>query len=123
MYMALKHLHMTCVGLSLLGFVLRGVWMMTGSDRLKARATRVLPHMIDAVLLGSAIALVSFYDAVPNWVWAKVAGLLIYIVLGTVALKRGKTRNARLAAFALALLTFAWIVSVALSKSPAGFFA
>lgn len=123
MYMALKHLHMTCVGLSLLGFVLRGVWMMTGSDRLKARATRVLPHMIDAVLLGSAIALVSFYDAVPNWVWAKVAGLLIYIVLGTVALKRGKTRNARLAAFVLALLTFAWIVSVALSKSPAGFFA
>jgi len=123
MYLALKHLHMTCVALSLAGFVLRGVWMMTAPARLNARLTRVLPHVIDTALLVSAIALVSFYEGVPGWVWAKVGGLLIYIVLGTVALKRGKTRSARLVAFALALLTFAWIVSVALSKSPAGFFA
>ncbi|WP_227816985.1 SirB2 family protein [Nitrogeniibacter aestuarii] len=123
MYMALKHLHMTCVGLSLLGFVVRGFWMMTEAPQLKAKLSRVLPHVVDTVLLGSAIALVSYYDAVPEWVWAKVAGLLIYIVLGTVALKRGKTRQVRIAAFVLALITFGWIVSVALIKSSAGFFA
>ncbi|WP_230971124.1 SirB2 family protein [Nitrogeniibacter aestuarii] len=123
MYMALKHLHMTCVALSLLGFVVRGFWMMTEAPQLKAKLSRVLPHVVDTVLLGSAIALVSYYDAVPDWVWAKVVGLLIYIVLGTVALKRGKTRQVRIAAFVLALITFGWIVSVALSKSSAGFFA
>jgi len=123
MYSVLKHLHVACVVLSLAGFILRGGWMLTGSARLMARSTRIVPHLIDTLLLGSAIGLVSAYDAVPGWVWAKVVGLLIYIALGTIALKRGKTMRIRSVALVLALLTVAWIVSVALIKSPAGFFA
>lgn len=99
--------------------------MLSGSPLLGHRLTRVLPHIIDTVLLTSAITLavmLAQYPLVAGWVTAKVFGLLLYIVLGTVALKRGRTRTVRVAAFAGALLTFGWIISVALTKQPAGFF-
>ena len=126
MYLAIKHLHVTCVVLSGFGFVLRAIWMLTDSPRLHARLTRILPHVVDTVLLASAIApsvMVAQYPFVHGWVTAKVLGLLAYIVFGTVALKRGQNLRTRVAALVAALVTFAWIVSVALSKSPAGFFA
>jgi uncharacterized membrane protein SirB2 len=56
-----------------------------------------------------------------GWLTAKVVGLIGYIVLGSIALKRGRTRHTRVAAFAAALVMFAYIVSVAITKSPAGF--
>lgn len=123
MYLALKHVHVTCVTLSLLGFMLRGVWMWTGSPWRNARLTRILPHGVDTLLLGSALAMVTYYDSVPVWVWAKIAGLLFYIGFGMMALKRGRTSRVRAMAFVAALATFAWIVSVALTKTPAGFLA
>ena len=63
------------------------------------------------------------YPFSAGWVTAKVIGLLAYILLGTVALKRGRTRGVRIAAFAAAILVYAWIVSVALSKNPLGWLA
>jgi len=124
MYFALKHLHVTCVVLSILGFALRGVWMLAGSALLEHRLTRVLPHVIDSLLLLSAIAMAAMigqYPFVAGWLTAKVLGLLAYIVLGAVALRRGRTLALRAAALAAALTVYAWIVSVALLKSPAGF--
>jgi uncharacterized membrane protein SirB2 len=59
-------------------------------------------------------------DGTRGWLWAKVIALLVYIGLGTIALKRGRTRGVRIAAFAGALATFAYIVSVAIAKSPLG---
>ena len=123
MYQAVKHVHLTCIALSLGGFLLRGFWMVTGSPLLGARLTRIAPHVVDTVLLTSALVLASYYWPVPGWIWAKVGGLLTYIFLGTIALKRGKTPAVRMMALAAAVLTFAWIVSVAFSKTPAGFFA
>ncbi len=125
MYFAIKHLHVTCVVLSAAGFLLRGLWMLSGSALLRHRLTRVLPHVVDTFLLGSAIALavmIGQYPFAAGWVTAKVLGLIAYILLGTVALKRGRTPGVRLAAFAAAVLTYAWIVSVALTKDVAGFF-
>ena len=124
MYYAIKHLHVTCVVLSATGFLLRGLWMVTGSPLLQHRLTRVLPHIIDSLLLLSAIALavlIQQYPFAAGWVTAKVFGLLAYIVLGTIALKRGRTMGMRVAAFVAALLVYAWIVSVALTKNLAGF--
>lgn len=124
MYVALKHLHVTCVVLSILGFALRGVWMLVGSALLEHRLTRVLPHVVDSLLLLSAIAMavmIGQYPFVAGWLTAKVLGLLAYIVLGAVALRRGRTLALRAAALAAALTVYAWIVSVALLKSPAGF--
>ncbi len=56
-----------------------------------------------------------------GWVTAKVFGLIAYILLGTVALKRGRTKGIRLGAFVAALLVYAWIASVALTKNVAGY--
>jgi uncharacterized membrane protein SirB2 len=124
MYFAIKNLHVTCVVLSATGFLLRGLWMMTGSPLLQHKLTRVLPHIVDSLLLLSAIALAVMIQQYPfsaGWVTAKVLGLLAYILLGTVALKRGRTMGIRAGAFIAALLVYAWIVSVAFTKNLAGF--
>jgi len=119
-YTLLKYLHVSCVVLSGAGFVLRGVWMLQGSPMLARRWVGVAPHVVDTVLLASAIALammIGQYPLVHAWLTAKVVGLIAYIVLGTIALKRGRTREIRIAAFCAALLALTYIVAVALTKS------
>lgn len=126
MYLVIKHFHVTCVALSAAGFLLRGFWMASGSALMQHRLTRVLPHVVDSLLLASALALavmISQYPFVAGWVTAKVIGLVAYILLGTVALKRGRSMRVRLLAFAAAIGTYGWIVSVALTKDAAGFLA
>jgi uncharacterized membrane protein SirB2 len=83
---------------------------------------RIAPHVIDTVLLASALWLAWQLgtDGTRGWLWAKVIALGAYIALGTVALKRGRTRRVRVNAFAAALATFGYIVSVAVTKSPLG---
>jgi uncharacterized membrane protein SirB2 len=119
-YILLKYLHLSCVALSGAGFVLRGEWMMRASAMLARRWVRIAPHLLDTVLLASAIALallIGQYPLVDPWLTAKVLGLIAYIVLGTIALRRGRTRAVRIAAFWSALLVFAYIVAVAMTKS------
>lgn len=119
-YILLKYLHVTCVLLSGTGFVLRGAWMMRDSPMLARRWVRLVPHVVDTVLLASAIALavmIRQYPLVQAWLTAKVLGLIAYIVLGTIALKRGRTRVVRITAFWGALVVFAYIVAVAVTKS------
>lgn len=126
MYLSIKHLHVLCAVLSVSGFVLQGVWMMRRSPLLDHRVTRTLPHVIDTVFLGSAITLATMsgqYPFVAPWVTAKVVALVVYILLGATALRWGRTMRVRVLALLAALLTFSWIVSVALSKNPAGFLA
>lgn len=120
-YLALKHLHVTCVVLSGLGFMLRGWWMLVGSPLLKAPAARIAPHVIDTLLLGSALTMAWLsgqYPFAQDWLTAKFFGLLAYIGFGTMALKRGRTPRIRGAFLLLALAAFAYIVSVALTRSP-----
>lgn len=120
-YIVLKHLHVTCVLLSGLGFAWRSALMWFGSPALQHRLARVLPHLIDSLLLGSALLMAWMSGQYPfsaDWLTAKFFGLLAYIVFGIMALKRGKTRRTRRGFAVLALLTYAYIVSVALQRSP-----
>ena len=120
-YFALKHIHVTFAALSGLLFLVRGIWMLTGSQQLQRRWVRIVPHVVDTLLLASAIGLAvwsSQYPGQQSWLTAKVLALVAYIVLGTIALKRGRTRHVRAAAFAGALACFAYIVAVAVTKSP-----
>jgi uncharacterized membrane protein SirB2 len=95
--------------------------MMLGSPMLHRRWVRVLPHVIDTVLLASALYLavaIFRYPMTPHaWITAKLIGLVAYIVAGTIAIKRGRTKGTRLAAFVVALLIFAYIVHTAVTKS------
>lgn len=124
-YLSLKYLHVTCVVLSGAGFLLRGGWMLLDSPLLRLRWVKTVPHVIDTILLGSAIAMVVLSAQYPfslDWLTAKLFGLLAYILCGMVALKRGRTMRQRLVFFVLALLAFAYIVSAALTRSPLGVF-
>ena len=122
----LKLAHVASALLSISGFTLRGYWMLTGSALLQRRLVKVLPHVIDTVLLGSAVGMLLLWQAGPlqlPWLIAKIVGLIVYIGLGMVALRFGRTRRVRATAFVLALLTAAYILSVAYSKSPWGLLA
>ncbi len=95
--------------------------MLIESKLLSIKATKILPHIIDTILLVSAVILVSLsqqYPFVVNWVTAKIVLLVLYILLGTVALKRGKSKKIRIAAFILSLATISAIFAIA-SLKPA----
>lgn len=119
-YLTLKSLHLLMAALSISGFAIRGYWMMTSSEYLSHRVVRIAPHIIDTVFLltGIWLALILNAFAAP-WLIAKIIGLVLYIVLGAIALKRGPTMPIRVAAFAAALGMFAYIVGAAITKSPA----
>jgi uncharacterized membrane protein SirB2 len=120
-YITLKHVHFACVMLSYAGFFVRGVWMIRDPSRLRQRWVRVVPHIVDTVLLASAIALAVLlkqYPLVHPWLTAKVAGLLLYIVLGMVALRYGTTRRIRIGAWLMAQGVFAYVVAVAFTRNP-----
>lgn len=122
-YATLKALHVGSVATSYALFVLRGVWMMRDSPLLAARWVKVTPHVVDTVLLVSAIMLAVAsrqYPLAAPWLTAKVAALVIYIGLGTVALKRGRTRGVRIAAWIAAQAVFGYIVMVAVTRNPLG---
>ncbi len=115
-YIILKHLHVTFAVLSLLGFSLRGFWMLKESPMLQKKPVRILPHINDTLLLLTAIMLAivtGFYPFVVGWVTLKVVLLVVYIVLGVFALKRGKTKQTRTVFFIAALATILAIFAIA----------
>jgi len=119
-YLTLKSIHATAAALSIAGFVLRYAWMIAGSALLRSRAAKVLPHIVDTVLLASAILLAVQAGVAPwsaGWLGFKVVALLVYIVLGAIALKRGRARATRIVAGAAAIALFGAIVWAARYKS------
>lgn len=123
-YTLLKGVHVACVVATIVLFVVRGGWMIQGTLQSRGRWVRVVPHVIDTALLASAIAMAIMlgqYPGTTGWLTAKAGGLVVYILLGMVALKRGRTPALRIAAFAAALLSFSYVVSVALTRDPRGF--
>jgi uncharacterized membrane protein SirB2 len=124
-YSALRTLHLICVSLSICGFFLRGLLMLRDSPLLQHRMTRTLPHLNDTILLLAGISLMVWsgqYPWVSPWLAAKIAGLLLYILVGAFALRFGKTKRSRTAAWYAAIMIFSWMVSVAQLRTPAGFF-
>jgi len=116
-YALAKQVHLATVALSWLFFVMRGLWMIADSPRLAARWVRVAPHVNDTVLLLAAIYLATFYGLQP-WIVAKIVALVAYVLIGTVALRRGRTKPARIAAWIAAQAVFVYIVAVAVTKQP-----
>ena len=119
-YALLKSLHIGTAALSFGLFFIRGVWMLRAPERLRRRWVRIVPHLNDTLLLGSAIALALWsrqYPGVNAWLTAKVIALLVYIGLGMFALKRGRTRGIRAFAWFAAMLVFIYIVAVARTRS------
>lgn len=120
-YLALKHLHMTLALLSGAFFLFRGGLMLRGSSWLQHKICKIAPHIIDTALLASAIYLAVIMQLSPGnspWIAAKIGALLLYIVLGTIAIKRGKSLKIRVIALGAALASYGYILAVAFSKNP-----
>ena len=120
-YELIKTVHIASAALSYAGFVLRGAWMWAGSPLLKARLTRVLPHIVDTILLLSAIYLavsIRQYPFQANWLTAKVLALVLYIGLGMATFRGAVTKPQRIAAWVAAQGVFLYIVLVAITKRP-----
>ncbi len=122
-YTALKAVHVGSAMLSVTGFAARGVLMMADSPLMATQFARIAPHVVDTVLLGSALLLTwqsGQYPFAQPWLTAKVLALAAYVVLGSIALRRGRTLRVRTWAFVFALGTALYIFSVAVSRDPAG---
>jgi uncharacterized membrane protein SirB2 len=123
-YLTIRAIHVACAALSIAGFAVRGVLMFRDSPLLHARFTRIAPHVVDTLLLASAFALAWWSGQYPfqqAWLTAKVLALVAYVVLGSIALKRGRTKRTRAIAFVLALCAVSYIVAVALTRKPLAF--
>lgn len=128
-YATLKLIHISAATLSFCGFAARGLGVLTGAAWVRHRLTRTLPHLVDTVLLLSALGMLWLVHLSPwalPWVRAKIIALIIYIALGVLALRAvpagqpGRSRTVRLVAWIGALAVFGYIVSVAFTKDPRG---
>lgn len=118
-YSLIKHLHMTTAVLSIAFFILRAWWSVREVSLLKRRWVKVLPHVNDTLLLVLGVMLMTMLSMWPHqhpWLAAKLLGLLGYILLGTVAIKRGRTPLTRGLAALAAVVLFAYIMGAAVTK-------
>ncbi|MCG6656883.1 SirB2 family protein [Halomonas campisalis] len=120
-YLLIKHLHMTTAGLSLALFILRAWWSVREAPALQRRWVKVLPHLNDTLLLTLGVVLMTLLSMWPHqhpWLAAKIVALLLYIGLGTVAIKRGATPVIRGAAALAAVAVFLYMLGAAVHSDP-----
>lgn len=121
-FVLVRDVHIAAVGITLTLFLLRYAWMLQASPHLQARWVKIVPHVNDTLLLASGIGLalmIRQYPFVNAWLTAKFFALLAYILLGTLALKRARSKAGRTASGLAALAVFAYLVMVAVSRSAA----
>jgi uncharacterized membrane protein SirB2 len=122
-YPQIKAVHIAAVMASGVLFLLRGAAVQMGASWAMAAPLRYLSYTIDTVLLTAALMLATIIHQFPfvqGWLTAKVLLLVVYIVLGSFALKRGRTRAVRTSCWIAALLVYLFIVSIARAHNPLG---
>lgn len=114
-------IHVATVMLSLFGFVLRGVLRFSGSDLINRKWLKIAPHIVDTVLIVSAITLLLQASLNPlntPWLLAKIVALIIYIGLGLIAFRFASSRSVALWSWGMAVMVFCYILAVAVTKNP-----
>jgi len=125
-YVYLKLLHISLVLASGALFAWRGVAVLSGRSWGMARSVRYASYGLDTALLLAGVGLWLMLGLNPLrewWLGTKLGLLLLYIVLGSLALKRARSRRMRLACFVAALACYAFMLSVARFHHPLGLFA
>ncbi|MEP4891628.1 MAG: SirB2 family protein [Aliiglaciecola sp.] len=119
MYMMAKHLHLTAVALSIILFILRFVWLQRNSTLLHKKWVKIVPHIVDTILLVSAITLcfiVPFNPIQHPWLWQKIILVIAYIGLGFYVLKSANSTLKQWGGFSLAIACLALAANLAVSK-------
>lgn len=123
-YLALKFTHQLLAIISVSGFMLRWAGRMRHALWAQTRIARTLPHVIDTLFLASGLALawqLSLLSTLPGWLVAKLVGMVVYILLGAIAMRSTPRRMRSLIFFTAAIACFLWVVTTAIYKSPLGF--
>jgi len=122
-YLPPKTTHIGLVTASGLLFAMRGALVLAGRGWAMAKPWRMASYGIDTALLAAGVTLwagLSLNPATSPWLGAKLVLLVLYIVLGSLALKRARSRRARIASFVGALAVYLFMATVALARHPAG---
>ena len=123
-YPQIKHIHIATALTSGLIFTLRGAGVLAGMRWPHWLAVRWTSYTVDTALLTAALMLLTMLPGAVfanGWLTVKLLLLVVYIVLGVFAIKRGRTRRAKAGFYIAALLTFAMVYSIARAHSPWGF--
>lgn len=119
-YLPLLYLHVALAITSPLLFSVRALRAAFGQNP-AAGWLRVAPHAVDALLFAAGVTLALMlrqYPLVHPWLTAKILALLLYIVLGHLAVRRARARSLKLALWLAALAVLFYIYGVAFTKSP-----
>lgn len=122
-YPQIKLLHVGAVFASGTLFLLRGIAVQAGAAWGMAAPIRYLSYGIDTVLLTAAVMLLTLLPAAVfanGWLWVKITLVVVYVGLGTFALKRGRTARVRLTSYVSALAVFACMYVIARTHDPLG---
>lgn len=111
----MKTLHLLFVVLSLASFLGRVALSQFRPEVLQLKWVNIAPHVISGLLLLTGVSLAFDYPGDHGWIAAKLVALIGYVGLGIMTLKR--TDITRWYAFGGALLLFAYIAKVAVTKS------
>ncbi len=124
-YLLLKYVHILCVAVSFSLFFVRGLWMMKVYPPATERWVKILPHVVDALLLASAIGMVAISPLVrwPLWIQAKIALLVVFAALAIASFRLGRGRLIKGSIWLVAALLFLYITTVAVLKQPSGILA
>jgi uncharacterized membrane protein SirB2 len=117
----IKQLHVALALLTACSFCLRGYWMLARSPRLDSLWSRRLPHVVDALLLLTGVSLAVGLSISPHahpWLAIKLLAVVAYVIIGSIALKRGRSYRQRVVALLVSLMMLAYIFGVALHHDP-----
>ncbi|MAI65731.1 MAG: regulator SirB [Alteromonas sp.] len=121
MYLSVKHLHITFAVISICLFCVRYYWALSSSPQLQKTWVKIVPHCIDTGLLTLGVYLMvslQFWPTEQPWLLTKLLALLAYILLGTYAIKRGKTLQIKRSMGIAAILVYLYMINVAISHNP-----
>lgn len=124
MFTAFKHIHMTMAILSMLLLLLRFAIGFKNQHQLDKRWLKILPHVVDALLIVSIIGMLSSVSVTlfpTGFITEKALFFVLYVVFSVLCVLslRGKIKaNLRVPTFAAALVSWLWLIHVAFSKSP-----
>lgn len=122
-YPQIKSVHVMMVIASGGLFALRGLLLLLGQSWAMSWPLRWSSYAIDTTLLTAAMMLLTILPGsmfANGWLATKIVLLVVYIVLGTMALKRGRTRNSRAGFYVAALLVYGFMFSIARAHHPLG---
>mgnify|MGYP003528914358 FL=1 len=124
-YLPIKTVHIVSVLASGGLFALRGLLLLNGRAWAMSAPMRYLSYSIDTVLLTAALMLATLLPSgvfANGWLTVKLVLLVVYVVLGSFALKRGRSLKTRWLCFIAALGVYAFMLSVARTHQPLGWF-